>query len=110
MLLYEFTGVDPTLIQLVAVIGQLKSSIESGDETPDWTVDSLLDYLKDNEIIIDKADLFNMVKNPPLNNAIENIQGDNIIFKGQSGALPAATADVDQNKKIVKQMAHNAAK
>lgn len=109
MLLYEFTGVDPLLIKLVAAIGQLKSSIDSGDEDPDWTVDELLDYLKSNNVIIDKSDLYNMIKAPPLNNSIENIQGDDVIFKGQS-SVPAEAGDEEQQKDIVSTMAHRAAK
>lgn len=110
MLLFEFTGPDPLLINLVATIGQLKSSIDAGQEKPDWTVDELLQYLKDLNVIIDKNDLYDMIKGPPLNNSIENIQGDNVIFRGQGSIDPeAGEHDEEQNKKIVKQMAQRAA-
>jgi len=115
MLLYEFTGADPLLIDLVSVIGQLKSSIDAGLSKPDWTVDELLKYINNNSpegrsLIIDKTDLYSMIKNPPLNHSIENIQGDKVIFKGQGNDIEAGEHDQEQNQKIVKQMAQTAMK
>lgn len=110
MLLFEFTAPNTLLINLVAVIGQLKSAIDAGQEKPDWSVDELLRYLKASDIIVDKEDLYNMIKNPPLNNSIENIQGDRVIFKGQGVDTEAGEHDAEQSKKIVSQMAHSAAK
>ena len=107
MLLYEFTSRSPLLISLVAIIGQLKSSIDSGDEKPDWTVDELLELLKNNNVIIDQSDLYDMIKEPPLNHSIENIQGDQVIFKGQETI--DTEQDADKNRDIVKGMAHRAA-
>jgi hypothetical protein len=111
MLLFEFTSPNPLLINLVAVIGQLKSEIDSGQENPEWTVDELLQHLKNSNVIVDKEDLYDMIKNPPLNHSIENIQGDRVIFRGQGSIDGDAGAhDAEQSKKIVAQMAHNAAK
>jgi len=107
MLLHEFTGPNDVAVQLVGAMSQLKSSIDNGQAKNDWTVDELLSYLKGNDIHIDKSDLFNMIKKPPLQNMISNIQGEEVIFKGQE---TIAAPDQDQNKKIVKAMAHSAAK
>ena len=104
MRLYEFAG-NPLLVKLVATTSQLKSEIDSGEVHSDWTVPELLQYYRDNDIIIDKSDLYNMIKNPPLNQSIENIQGDNVIFKGQT---PEQELEPDENKKVVAQMAKNA--
>jgi len=104
MRLYEFAG-SPLLVKLVATTSQLKSEIDSGNIHSDWTVPELLQYYRDNDIIIDKSDLYNMIKNPPLNQSIENIQGDKIIFKGQT---PEQELEPDENKKVVAQMAKNA--
>jgi hypothetical protein len=106
MRLYEFAG-SPLLIRLVATTSQLKSEIDSGEVHSDWTVPELLQYYRDNDIVIDKDDLYNMIKNPPLNQSIENIQGENVIFKGQT---PEQELEPDENKKVVSQMAKQAMK
>jgi len=106
MRLFEFST-SPLLVSLVASTSQLKSDIDAGQEKSDWTVPELLQYYRDNDIIIDKSDLYNMIKNPPLNKYISNIQGDNVVFKGQEqGSEPGA----DESSKIVNQMAHKAMK
>jgi hypothetical protein len=106
MRLFEFAG-SPLLVKLVATTSQLKSEIDSGKTHSDWTVPELLQYYRDNDIVIDKSDLYTMIKKPPLNQSIENIQGDNIIFKGQT---PEQEAGPDENQKIVQQMAQSAMK
>ena len=106
MRLYEFAG-SPLLVRLVATTSQLKSEIDSGKAHSDWTVPELLQYYRDNDIVIDKSDLYTMIKKPPLNQSIENIQGDKVIFKGQT---PEQEAGSNENQKIVQQMAKNATK
>jgi len=106
MKLFEFDA-SPLLVRLVASTSQLKSQIDAGQEKPNWTVPELLKYYRDNDIIVDKSDLYDMIKEAPLNKYIANIQGDNVVFKGQAmGNEPGA----DESQKIVNQMAHNAMK
>jgi hypothetical protein len=107
MFLFELENPNPLLVRLVAVTSQLTSDIDSGAEHSDWTVDELLQYYKDNDIILAKEDLYNMIKKPPLKNNISNIQGDKVVFKGQS---TTATPPEDENQKVVSQMAKNAMK
>ena len=109
MFLYELAGPDPLTIRLIAVLNQLKSNIETGKEKPDWTTDELLSFLEDNGIMLEKENLFDLVKTPPLNNIISNIQGDSVIFKGQQEMTPN-TDDETQNQQVVNQMAHQAMK
>lgn len=109
MFLFELDSPDPLTIRLIAVLNHLKSNVENGKAKADWTTEELLDYLDSNQITLDKSDLYDMVKNPPVNNIISNIQGDNVIFKGQEQINPN-TQDADQNKKVVNQMAHDAMK
>ena len=104
MRLYEFDG-SPLLVRLVASTSQLKSEIDSGEVHSDWTVPELLQYYRDNDIVIDKSDLYSMIKKPPLDQSIENIQGDKVIFKGQT---PEQKLAPDENQKIVAQIAQNA--
>lgn len=105
MLLYEFAEPDPILVKLTALTSQLKSDIENGETDQAWTVDDLLTYYKDNGIVLDKSDLYNMIKNPPLNKTIANIQGDNVVFKGSE----QAPADDEKDQEVVAQMAQDAA-
>ena len=107
MRLFELSNPNPLLVRLVAVTSQLTSDIDSGVEHSDWTVDELLQYYKDNDIILAKDDLYNMIKNPPLKNKISNIQGDKVIFKGQETPVKP---EEEESKKVVKQMAHKAMK
>ena len=107
MRLFELSNPNPLLVRLVAVTSQLTSDIDSGVEHSDWTVDELLNYNKDNDIILAKDDLYDMIKKPPLKNKISNIQGDKVIFKGQETPVEP---DEDENKKVIDQMAHKAMK
>ena len=106
MRLFEFDA-NPLLVSLVASTNQLMHEIERGKTKPDWTVDQLLHFYKDNDIIIDKSDLYNMIKQPPLNKYITNIQGDNVVFKGQQ---EQGEEKPDEKKNVVKQMAKKAMK
>ena len=107
MRLFELSNPNPLLVRLVAVTSQLTSDIDSGVEHSDWTVDELLNYYKDNDIILAKDDLYSMIKNPPLKNKISNIQGDKVIFKGQETPVEP---EEEESKKVVKQMAKKAMK
>ena len=107
MRLFELSNPNPLLVRLVAVTSQLTSEIDSGDQHSDWTVDELLNYYKDNDIILAKEDLYNMIKKPPLKNNISNIQGDKVIFKGQETPVEP---EEEESKKVVKQMAQKAMK
>lgn len=107
MRLFELAGPDPLTVRLIAVITQLKADIENGDASSSWTVDDLLNHLQDNDITLDKSDLYDMIKKPPLDKFISNIQGDKVIFKGQDDAV-GAQDDETENQKVVDQMAKNA--
>jgi hypothetical protein len=107
MRLFDLSNPNPLLVRLVAVTSQLTSDIDSGSEHSDWTVDELLKYYKDNDIILAKDDLYDMIKKSPLKNKISNIQGDKVIFKGQETPIEP---DEEESKKVVKQMAQKAMK
>jgi hypothetical protein len=104
MLLWEFENALVT--KIVTVSDQLKSDLDSGKIQGNWTLDQLLNYFQDYDIILDPDDLYNMIQKDPLKNVIANIQGDDVIFKGNE------TPDVptDKNQNTVKQMAQRATK
>lgn len=111
MFLSEIAEPNPKITRLVTIVDQLKTDLDNGKIKSEWTVDQLLSYFRKYDIIIDKTDFYKMIKKPPLKNAISNIQGDKVVFKGQE----SAKADVepttpDDQKQIVAQMAKNTLK
>lgn len=108
MRLYEFES-SPLDVRLVATTAQLKSDIDSNKKKGDWTTEELLQFYKNNDIIVDKSDLYDMIKRPPLNKYISNIQGDKVVFKGQADNT-VAPDEQDKDQEIVKSMANKAMK
>lgn len=107
MRLFEFADDDPLRVKLVAVANQLKSEVTGTSRT--WSTDEFLNYLKQNDIVLDKADLFDMVKKEPLINIISNINKDQVIFRGQENAADAPPKD-NEMQKTRQQMASRALK
>ena len=91
--------------KLVAVADQLKSDLEKGEADSNMLIPDFLQYLKKYDIILDKTDLYDMIKQLPLKNLISNIQGDKIVFKGFG--TPEAPPE-DESKNIVAGMAKKA--
>lgn len=104
MLLWEFE--DKLVTKIVTVSDQLKSDLDSGKIQGEWTLDQLLNYFQDYDIILDPQDLYTMIQKDPLKKVIANIQGDKVIFKGNE----TPETPTDQNSKVVKQMADRATK
>jgi hypothetical protein len=102
MRLYEFSDADPLRIKLTAVANQLSTQDEP------MTTDEFLTVLNKNGITVDKADLFNMIKQNPLKNIIKDIEKDTVIFKGQEHELDGQEQGPDENEKIRQQMASKA--
>ena len=108
MFLFELDS-PPETVKLVALVNKLKSDIDNGKGKTDWTTDEFLEYLRLNGINLDPTDLYAMIKNPPLNNAITNVQDGKVIFKGQQEATPnTPPPEAEDSKKVVKQMASRA--
>ena len=105
MRLYELDPQNALATKIVAATDQLKNDLEKGKVQPNWTLDKLLDYFQNCDIILDPKDLYNMIKQPPLKNVISNIQGNNVVFKGQASS---AEMPGDQSKQVVAQMAQSA--
>lgn len=103
MFLFELQS--PLIPKLTVIVDQLKTELDNGELTGEFTVDNLLQYLQQYDIIVDKNDLYNMIKYSPMNRLISNIQADKIIFKGQTEVTP----DTDKSQDIVKSMAKDAA-
>ena len=105
MFLFELA--DPKSIQFVVIVNQLKSDIDSGQIDPNnYSTDQFLEFLQNNGIVLDVTDLYDMIKTPPLNTVISNIQGDKVVFKGHD-EVPK-NPDETQSQQVVQQMAQSA--
>jgi len=102
MFLFELQS--PLIPKITVVVDQLKTELDDGELTGEFTVDNLLQYLQQYDIVVDKKDLYNMIKYPPMNKLISNIQADKVIFKGQE----EVDSDPNKSQEIVKSMAKNA--
>jgi hypothetical protein len=106
MRLYEFVEDNPLRVKLVAVANQLKSKFTGNEK---MSTDAFLKKLKQNDIDLDKSDLFDIVKKEPLSNIISDVNSNEITFKGQdSDQMP--TDDESENEKTLKSMASKALK
>ena len=109
MFLFELDGPDPLSAKLIVAINQLKTDMDNGEIDPNnYSTDQFLSYLQDYDIVLDVTDLYDMIKNPPLNTVIKNIQGDSVIFKGHDET--PESPDQTQNQQVVGQMAQSAMK
>jgi hypothetical protein len=107
MRLYEFDENSATVSKIVALTNQLEQDLEDGEIPMEYSLDDLIDYFREYDVILDAQDLYNMIKQPPLNSLIQNIQGDKVIFKGQETPIEP---EEEESKKVVKQMAQKAMK
>jgi hypothetical protein len=105
MFLFELA--DPASANLIVIVNQLKSDIDNGKIDPNnYSTDQFLNVIQNNGIVLDVTDLYDMIKNPPLNMLISNIQGDKVVFKGHD-EVPK-NPDQTQSQEVVQQMAQSA--
>ncbi len=107
MRLYEFDDDSQSSIaKIVIVADQLKNDAKRG-KLKDWDLDRLINYFQSYDIILNPTDLYDMIKKPPLNDLIDNIQGDKIVWKGRK---KASLREPSETEKTVKGMAKKALK
>jgi hypothetical protein len=109
MFLFELDSPASDTVRLVAVTNQLKDSINKGQAKPDWTEEEFLSYLNKYGLNLSVDSLRDMIKKPPLNNVISNIQAGNVVFVGQETGVES-NPDQQQSQQVVKQMAQSAMK
>lgn len=112
MLLFEFdASQEATLVPtIVALTNQLQQEIDDGEIDPNnYTVDDLLDYFQQYDVILDVDNLYDMLQVPPLKDVVTNIQGDKVVFKGYDTKNVLDKPEGD-DKKTVAQMAKRAMK
>jgi hypothetical protein len=108
MIIREF--VDRDAIKLAA-IGQflLKRAGDTVAVKP-MNVDTFINIARDNGINMTRDRLMLIANQPPLSNIIDDIQNDQIIWKGSKINNGDNTMSVDQARQTVDQMAKRAAK
>jgi hypothetical protein len=112
MLLFEFDTKQKEIDvgEIVALTNQLQQEIEDGEIDPDnYTVDDLLDYFQQYDVILDVDNLYDMTQVPPFSDVVTNIQGDKVVFKGHDSKNIVDKPEGD-DKKTVAQMAKRAMK
>lgn len=108
MRLFEFDSSDED-INLVVAVDQLKADLDSGNIDPNMTVDELLDYFMQHDVILDISDLYNMLNEPPMNTVLSNINDKEVEFKGFEKKKELEKGE-DISSKTVEQMAKRAMK
>jgi len=108
MRLYEFVDDNPLRVKLVALTDQLKDRFMELDPDEPVKVDDFLEYLRRHDIVIDKGDFYDIVKEEPLRNMIRNVKGQDIYFKGQT--INDQPVGAPEASKIIKSMASKQAK
>lgn len=107
MRLFEFVEDDPLRVKLAVVSKKLQDrAIQSGRP---MDTDEFLNFLNSQGITLEKEDLYDIVKKEPLVNIIQNVNKDQVIFKGQEGAEELGPKpDVGDAEKVRQQMAKKA--
>lgn len=101
MLLSELA--DPSMVRLLALTVRLREKYRDKN----LSINDFLIHLRNNDIFLDKKDIYDMIKKPPLEKYISNVKQDEIIFKNDE---PEEENSEDENKEIVKTMAKKSLK
>lgn len=108
MYLYELVN-DPKLVKLIAAVDQLNTALADKKITDNWTVDKLLSYFRRFDLTLSKENLYSMIQTKPLKNVINNIEGDQVIFKGlEQQPQQTEAPPPEQSQEIVAKMAKSA--
>ena len=108
MLLFEFDQDAALVSKIVALTSQLEQDLDNGKIGDNFTVDRLLDYFQNYDVILDANDLYNMIRVPPLKTIIKNIQGDKVVVVGQEETKQKYDTSAGDDKKTVAAMAKRA--
>lgn len=109
MYLFEFEKEGSTVAKILVVSDQLEQMRKDGELKDNWPVEKLLDFFYDRDVNLTKENLISMVQKDPLKKTISNIQGDEVVFKGNKGVETDAPPP-EKSKKLVDKMAKKALK
>lgn len=106
MKLVEFTISDKNSEQLTVLSQFLLSRAKDTDSQKRISVQAFLKIAADMGISFTRDQLLNQVAQPPLSNLIDNVEGDEIVFKGDDTA--AAAMPVSKAQDVVGKMSKRA--
>lgn len=107
--LLESEGIDDFKLSISAIVNQIASRVKDTGANQPVNIDVLVDALNSEGYHITAEQLRDMYDSPPLNNSIANIEGDDVIFKGQRAETSDAVKP-DQSTSTLEKMAKRAAK
>lgn len=107
--LFEDSSLDELKLELSAAVNQIASRVKDTGANKPVNINVVLDVLSDLGIHLTDKQLRNMYNQPPLNNIISNIAGDDVVFIGQR-AETSDTVKPDQSTSTLEKMAKRAAK
>jgi hypothetical protein len=110
MYLFEFESEKSLVAKILVAADSLEQQRKEGKLKKNWTVEQLLNYFSKYDITLARKDLYNMIQKDPLKKTISNIQGDEVVFKGNAGKEPAESPPPEQSKEVVNKMAKKAMK
>lgn len=107
--LFEDSSIDELKLELSAAINQIASRVKDTGANKPVNIHVILDVLSNLGIHLTDTQLRDMYTEPPLNNVISNIAGDNVTFIGQRAETTGAVKP-DQSTSTLEKMAKRAAK
>jgi hypothetical protein len=106
MRLFEF-DVNALDIKVAIIADELKTALDSGDLPDTISTDDLISRFEENGVPVDRRQLADMIQVPPLSDVIDNMNDDEVTFKGTSADDIEFDYESDQEK-VVSQMAKKA--
>jgi len=107
MRIVEVTSKPQKMAKLTALSQFLSGRIADMDAHEGISVDAFLGLAHSIGISVARNDLYELMKSPPLDNIIKEIENNIIVFTGQI-VEPDEQLSVDQSRKIVDKMAKRA--
>lgn len=109
MLLYEFVEDNTDMILLAGIVNQIYNRIKDTGFDKKYSLDALLNTLSDRGLELDRETFTKMIKHQPLKNLIANVEGDNVVFKGEAPE-DSENIDTDNTTSTLEKMAKRAEK
>lgn len=109
MLLYEFIEDNTDMIVLTGVVNQIYNRIKDTGFDKKYSLDALLNTLSDRGLDLDREKFIELTQHQPLKNLIANVEGDKVVFKGESSD-DSENTDMDNTTGTLEKMAKRAEK